>query len=89
MGKSKKVLTVVVLCFMLLLSKNFKEGRQTSDSGDSKETNTFKSVFLEKKELELYPPGIADGGVSSETKATDGDIFSILERFGVLVKNDY
>ena len=57
MGKSKKVLTVVVLCFMLLLSKNFKEGRQTSDSGDSKETNTFKSVFLEKKELELYPPG--------------------------------
>lgn len=80
MGKSKKILIVIVLCFMLLLSKSFKEGGQASDSEDSKETNTFKSVFLEKKELGFYPPGITDGGVSGEEEETDGDIFSILER---------
>ncbi len=90
MGKFKKVLTIVVLCFMLLLSKSFKEGGQTPDIGDSKETNTFKSVFLEKKEPGFYPPGITDGGVSSETEETDGDIFSILERkiWGVSKSDD-
>lgn len=80
MLKFAKVFAVAV-CSTVILT-----GCSSSDDGEAKKqdglVDSFKSIFLEKKELEFYPDGLTDGGeeIWGNGKRQDDDIFSVLEK---------
>lgn len=82
MRKPKKLL-ITVLCITTALTGCSKESEGKPEAAkNEKMANAFKETFLEKKELEFYPPGMTDSGekIWGNGKGEGDDIFSVLER---------
>lgn len=80
MMKFARVFAVAVCSAVILTGCSSSDNRE--DKKQDGFADSFKSIFLEKKELEFYPDGLTDGGeeIWGNGKRQDGDIFSVLEK---------